>query len=165
MTKSRVAVLKTTPETILEDTQRLMQLAGIEQALKKGATTILKDNISWHFPFPAANTTPWQMEGTVLGLQHAGYTDQVELVRRVAVYDRRSFGQSLTSVIDFQPRSLKIRGWIKLRNDSRRAAPYNVIDKTMSINCRTFDRHKERAFVGLPRIVRDIVRDTSPLTK
>ena len=33
------------------------------QALTRGATTILKDNISWHFPFPAANTTPWQLEG------------------------------------------------------------------------------------------------------
>ena len=31
-------------------------------------TTILKDNISWHFPFPAANTTPWQLEGTIQAL-------------------------------------------------------------------------------------------------
>ena len=30
MAKSKVAVLKTSPETILEDTQRLMQLAGAD---------------------------------------------------------------------------------------------------------------------------------------
>lgn len=85
MAKSKVAVLKTSPGTVLEDTQRLMQLAGIEQALKKGATTILKDNISWHFPFPAANTTPWQMEGTVLGLQHSGFNDQVCVQNKTVV--------------------------------------------------------------------------------
>ncbi|HLX11978.1 MAG TPA: DUF362 domain-containing protein, partial [Bacteroidota bacterium] len=63
MPKSKVAVVKVKPETVLADTERAMHLAGFEGALKQGATTILKDNISWHFPFPAANTTPWQMEG------------------------------------------------------------------------------------------------------
>jgi uncharacterized protein (DUF362 family) len=85
MAKSKVAVLKTRPETILEDTERLMQLAGVEGALTKGVTTILKDNISWHFPFPAANTTPWQMEGTILGLQHAGFNDQVCVQNKTVV--------------------------------------------------------------------------------
>ena len=37
-----------------------------------GRTTILKDNISWHFPFPGANTTPWQLEGTILALRARG---------------------------------------------------------------------------------------------
>ena len=55
----KVAVVKTTPHTVLEDMQRAMDLAGIKNALQPGVTTILKDNISWHFPFPGANTTPW----------------------------------------------------------------------------------------------------------
>jgi hypothetical protein len=42
-------------------------------ALDLTATTILKDNISWHFPFPAANTTPWQLEGTIRALQGSGF--------------------------------------------------------------------------------------------
>jgi uncharacterized protein (DUF362 family) len=83
--KSTVAVLKTKPETIFDDIERLMHLAGFEQALKKGVTTILKDNISWHFPFPAANTTPWQMEGTVLALRHAGYQDLVCVQNKTVV--------------------------------------------------------------------------------
>jgi uncharacterized protein (DUF362 family) len=85
MPKSKVAVLKTAPDTILEDIERLMHLAGVEQELKKGETTILKDNISWHFPFPAANTTPWQMEGTVLGLKHAGFEEQVCVQNKTVV--------------------------------------------------------------------------------
>ena len=63
MAKSKVAVLRVTPDTILSDIDRLVELGGVGAALAAGKTTILKDNISWHFPFPAANTTPWQLEG------------------------------------------------------------------------------------------------------
>ena len=73
MKRSHVAVLKTTPATVLEDYRRLAELAGMRSALDPGAPTILKDNISWHFPFPAANTTPWQLEGTILALRAQGY--------------------------------------------------------------------------------------------
>ncbi len=85
MKKAKVAVVKTRPDTVLEDIERLIQLAGVEQALSKGATTILKDNISWHFPFPAANTTPWQMEGTILALKNAGFHDQVCVQNKTVV--------------------------------------------------------------------------------
>ncbi|MCJ7621842.1 MAG: DUF362 domain-containing protein, partial [Anaerolineae bacterium] len=74
-TRSKVAVLYTQPETVLEDYERLANLAGMQDALDPKATTILKDNISWHYPFPSANTTPWQLEGTILALRKAGYTD------------------------------------------------------------------------------------------
>lgn len=71
--KAKVAVLRTSPETALEDYQRLFELAGVREALDTSAETIIKDNISWHFPFPSANTTPWQLEGSILALQNAGY--------------------------------------------------------------------------------------------
>ena len=58
-TKAKVAVLFTKPEQVLPDYERLMHLADVTQHLDPSATTILKDNISWHFPFPSANTTPW----------------------------------------------------------------------------------------------------------
>ena len=70
---SRVAVVRVTPDTILSDIDRLVDLAGASRALAAGHTTILKDNISWHFPFPAANTTPWQLEGTIQALARRGY--------------------------------------------------------------------------------------------
>jgi uncharacterized protein (DUF362 family) len=75
--KSVVAALYTTPETVLQDYQRLFELAGGVQALQTGTTTILKDNITWHFPMPGTNTTPWQLEGTIRALQQAGFNDLV----------------------------------------------------------------------------------------
>ena len=66
--KAKVAVLFTKPETVLADYERLMELADFRQHLDPSATTILKDNISWHFPFPSANTTPWQLEGVTVAL-------------------------------------------------------------------------------------------------
>ncbi len=75
--KSKVAVLYTKPGTVLEDYERLFELADGKEALDRSATTILKDNITWHFPMPAANTTPWQLEGTILALRKAGYEDVV----------------------------------------------------------------------------------------
>ena len=77
MTKSKVAVLRTKPATVLEDYGRLCELAGMKGALDPTATTILKDNISWHLLYPSANTTPWQLEGTILALQQNGLTDLV----------------------------------------------------------------------------------------
>lgn len=73
--KGKVAVLKTSPATVLEDTERLMKLAGFEAALPKGIRTNLKINISWQTWYPACSTTPWQLEGTLRALQNAGYTD------------------------------------------------------------------------------------------
>jgi len=77
MMKSKVAVLRTTPNTVLQDYQRLFEIAGGPQTLDPGATTILKDNISWHFPMPSANSTPWQLEGTILALRKNGFEDVV----------------------------------------------------------------------------------------
>lgn len=71
--KSVVSIIKTRPETVLEDIEQLSKMAGLEDILPKDKTTILKDNISWHFPYLSANTTPWQLEGTILALKHAGY--------------------------------------------------------------------------------------------
>ncbi|HTV22879.1 MAG TPA: DUF362 domain-containing protein [Polyangiaceae bacterium] len=82
--RSRVAVLRVTPERVLDDIERLCALAGLRDALSPTAPTILKDNISWHYPFPGANTTPWQLEGAVQALQHAGF-DRLSCVQNETV--------------------------------------------------------------------------------
>ena len=68
-TKSVVAVLKTKPNTVIDDYVKLGEMAGLGDALDSSATTILKDNISWHLPFPGANTVPWQLEGAIKALK------------------------------------------------------------------------------------------------
>jgi len=87
MARAKVAVLKVAPETILEDIDRLLGLAEVERFLASGHATILKDNISWHFPFPGANTTPWQLEGTVLALKKRGLAEQVCVQNKTVVTD------------------------------------------------------------------------------
>ncbi len=85
--KATVAALRTRPDRVLDDYERLMELAHAPQHLAPGATTILKDNISWHFPFPAANTTPWQLEGTIRALRAQGFTDLVCVQNKTVVTD------------------------------------------------------------------------------
>jgi len=86
-TRATVAALRTRPERVLEDYDRLLELAGATRYLAPNTTTILKDNISWHFPFPAANTTPWQLEGTVRSLRGQGLTDLVCVQNKTVVTD------------------------------------------------------------------------------
>ena len=83
--KARVAVLRTDPSSVLTDYRRLAELAGMRDALDPTAETILKDNISWHFPFPAANTTPWQLEGAILALRAAGFERLACVQKRTVV--------------------------------------------------------------------------------
>src|SRR5215468_4941118 len=87
MTRSKVAVIRVRPDHILDDIDRLHELAGVTTALAPGASTILKDNISWHFPFPGANTTPWQLEGTIRSLRARGYADLVCVQNKTVVTD------------------------------------------------------------------------------
>ena len=87
MGKSTVVVIKTSPEQVLEDIPTIMEMAGVKTALHSEATTILKDNISWHYPFLSANTTPWQLEGSILGLKAAGFSDLVAVHNNTVVTD------------------------------------------------------------------------------
>ena len=73
MSQSKVAVVRTTPRTVLEDYHRLMNLAGYQNVVAKDADTALKINISWHFFFPACSTTPWQLEGVIRTMKKDGY--------------------------------------------------------------------------------------------
>lgn len=73
MPKPIVAVLKTSPETVLEDYQRLMHLAKYKKFLPKEKELALKINISWHHFYPACSTTPWQLEGVIKTLLQNEY--------------------------------------------------------------------------------------------
>jgi uncharacterized protein (DUF362 family) len=85
--KGVVAVLKTTPETILEDITCVMELGNFEDALPKDLQTGLKINISWQTWYPACSSTPWQIEGVIRTLQDAGYKDIVGVHNDTVVVD------------------------------------------------------------------------------
>lgn len=70
---SKVAILKTTPGTVLEDYHRLLNLADYQNTVAKDADTALKINISWHFFYPGSSTTPWQLDGVIRAMKKDGY--------------------------------------------------------------------------------------------
>lgn len=85
--KGKVAVLKTSPETVLDDIERVMKLAEFESALPKDQLTGLKINISWQTWYPACSSTPWQLEGAIRALKNAGYKDIVGVHNDTVVVD------------------------------------------------------------------------------
>lgn len=87
--KGKVAVIKTSPATVLDDIDRVMKMAGVEQALPKDVTTGLKINISWQTWYPACSTTPWQLEGTIRSLKQLGYDDLAGIHNDTVVVDTR----------------------------------------------------------------------------
>jgi len=84
-TRACVALIRTNATTVLHDYERLLGLAGCREHLDPSTPTILQVSTSRHFPFPAANTTPWQLEGTARALRAAGYTKLTWVERRPTI--------------------------------------------------------------------------------
>ena len=70
---SQVAVLRTRPETVVEDYGRLMRLVKYDQALPRDQDLIVKLNLSWTKYFPACSSQPWQVDGVLTTLLADGY--------------------------------------------------------------------------------------------
>lgn len=77
MAKPKVAVLKTSPQTVLEDYKKVMHLADYKKYVLPDKDTALKINISWHYYYPACSTTPWQLEGVIQTLLDDGYKNEL----------------------------------------------------------------------------------------
>ena len=169
MAKSKVAVIKVKPETILQDIERLCEMAGMSDALDKGATTILKDNISWHYPFPAANTTPWQLEGTTLALKNAGFKD-VSCVQNKTVVTNAFKGEDLNNYLplfkkydipvlyNFKEEDMK---WVTYRPKAR----MHVLDRIFPDGIKVPDYFFGKNIVHLPTVKCHIYTTTTGAMK
>ena len=82
-----VAVVATTPETVLEDFQRAMVLGGVNETLDPAIATLLKINISWQHWYPACSTTPWQLEGVIKALRNLGHRELIGAHNGTVVVD------------------------------------------------------------------------------
>ncbi|HET6453346.1 MAG TPA: DUF362 domain-containing protein [Armatimonadota bacterium] len=76
---SKVAVLKTSPDTVLDDYGKLMHMAGYKDFLPAEHETIIKLNLSWTKYFPASSSQPWQLEGVVRTMLQDGW-DPAKLI-------------------------------------------------------------------------------------
>jgi len=74
---AKVAVLTTTPRTVLSDYHELLNLVDYQNTVDKQVDTALKINISWHYFFPASSTTPWQLDGVIRAMKQDGYAPEL----------------------------------------------------------------------------------------
>lgn len=168
-TKAKVAVLRTSPETVLDDYQRLYDLAGCRQALDPSAETMIKDNISWHFPFPSANTTPWQMEGTILALRGAGYSN-IACVQNKTVVTNAFKGTDLNGYYPIC-QAYDVPVLFNFRDEDMRWVPYtpkakmNVLDKIYPEGIFIPDFFQGRNVVHLPTVKTHIYTTTTGAMK
>jgi len=169
MAKSKVVVLKTKPETVLEDYIKACELAGINEALDPDKTTILKDNISWHLPMPSANTTPWQLEGTIKALRKNGFSDIVAVENKTVV-TRPKHGERLNKFdvvfekyhipikFNFDERDMK---WVKYEPKS----DMNVLHKIYKHGIHIPDFFFDKNIVHLPTVKCHIYTTTTGAMK
>ncbi|SVC64964.1 uncharacterized protein METZ01_LOCUS317818, partial [marine metagenome] len=73
MPSSLVAVVKTSPETVIADSRRVMELAEYRVHLPAANDTLVKLNLSWTKYFPACSSQPWQLEGLLRTMLGDGY--------------------------------------------------------------------------------------------
>jgi uncharacterized protein (DUF362 family) len=169
MSKSKVAALRVEPATILSGIEKLCSLAGMKDVLAAGATTILKDNISWHFPFPGANTTPWQLEGTILALRDAGLSDIACVQNKTVVTDAFK-GEDLNHYLpilrhydvpvlyNFRDEDMK---WVLYKPKAR----MHVLDRVYPDGIRIPDYFQGKNIVHLPTIKCHIYTTTTGAMK
>jgi uncharacterized protein (DUF362 family) len=167
--KSKVAVLRTTPETVLGDYERLFKLADGKKALDPKATTILKDNISWHYPLPSANTTPWELEGSILALRHAGFRDLVCVQNKTVVINAFK-GEDLNGFVPvFRHYGIPVKYNFRAEDmtwvDFRPKAKMLVLDKIFDQGIRIPDYFFGKNIVHLPTVKTHIYTTTTGAMK
>lgn len=104
MAKALVAVLKTRPETVLDDYRRLMHMAEYQAYLPIDGETLIKLNLSWTLFFPACSSPPWQLEGVVRTLLQDGYSRErlLPVENKTVVTDpiKGAYNNKWTSVLE-----------------------------------------------------------------
>ena len=153
---SKVAVLKTKPENVIEDYKRLLDMSDFQDHIPKDKTVILKDNISWHFMYPGANTTPWQLEAVIQYLQDSGYNDIVAVHNKTVVIDAPK-GQRLNrldriyskygirELMNYDPVDIK---WIKYEPKAKML----VLDKIFPEGIMIPEYFIDKSIVHLPTV-------------
>ena len=86
---SKVAVIKTSPETVLGDIKAAMQLAEYKDYLESSLDVILKINTSWQHYYPACSTSPWQLDGVITALKGDGFNNIIPAHNGTVVVDSR----------------------------------------------------------------------------
>ena len=71
---SKIGITPTSPQTVLDDYARVMDLINYQDFINKDIDTIIKINLSWSLFYPACSTPPWQLEGVLKKLTNDGFS-------------------------------------------------------------------------------------------
>ena len=70
---ARVAVVRTSPASVIDDYARVMDLADYRGTLAPTRDTLIKLNLSWTKYFPSCSSQPWQVDGVLSKLIADGF--------------------------------------------------------------------------------------------
>ncbi len=89
---ARVAVVRTTPASVIDDYARLMDLAGWRDTITPTRDTLIKLNLSWTKYFPSCSSQPWQVDGVLSKMLADGYARErlIPLENKTVVTDPRA---------------------------------------------------------------------------
>ena len=125
-----VAVVRTSPETVLNDIKVAMNLGGYTSVLPHDLATLLKINISWQHYYPACSTSPWQLDGVIRALAEDGYQNIIPTHNGTVVVDAKE-GQVknghkfVEDLHDLSAIHLEEQKWIPFESTEK----YLVLDK------------------------------------
>ena len=125
-----VAVVRTSPETVLNDIKVAMNLGGYRSVLQYDLATLLKINISWQHYYPACSTSPWQLDGVIRALAEDGYQNIIPTHNGTVVVDAKE-GQVknghkfVEDLHDLSAIHLEEQKWIPFESTEK----YLVLDK------------------------------------
>ena len=125
MRNSKVVVLKTNPQTVVEDYAKLMHLAEYQNILPKNTDIVIKLNLSWTKFYPACSSPPWQLDGVLNTLISDGYNKHMlyPLENRTVVTNPKlgAYNNKWTKVLkkyDINFTSLVDVEWVKYEYDT-----------------------------------------------
>ncbi len=133
--QAKVAVLRTTPKSIIKDYQKLLNLVKTERLLKnKKKRIVVKLNLSWSLYFPACSTQPWQLEGVLKFLREKGYENIIAVEDQTVVTNtwKGAYGNKWLPIlekygVEFIP--LPNIDWIEFKPKTKLLAFYKLFDK------------------------------------
>lgn len=133
---SKVAILKTSPGTVIEDYNQLIHLAGCETYLPKDHRLIIKLNLSWSTYYPACSTPPWQLEGVLKTLRHDSYKNIIAVENQTVVTHpwKGAYYNKWLPILDksdvtFQP--LTDVEWVPYEPRSEMLAMYDIFERIL----------------------------------
>lgn len=133
---AKVAVLRTTPKSVISDYESLMELADYKKTIPKSARTIVKINLSWSLYYPSCSTPPWQLDGVLKTLRDSGYKDLLAVENQTVVthpwkgaYHNKWLPVLRKHDVKFQP--LTDVKWVKFNPKSEMLAMHDIFGEIL----------------------------------